>query len=104
MSVTLEQQSQVAKENLRLWLLAEKAAATEGEISVDPSVCGGEPCLAGRRVPVRVILGMLLGGHSFREVADNLPGLDEDEVRAAIRYCILLTSLDEELAYEELRQ
>jgi len=40
-------------------------------ITIDEKVMHGEPVVAGTRVPVKVVLGSLAGGMSFKEVMEE---------------------------------
>ena len=55
-------------------------------ISVDPSVCFGKPCIRGHRIWVSLILDLLAGGVTTREILDDYPGLVEEDVLACIAY------------------
>jgi len=55
-------------------------------ISIDPSVCGGRPVIAGTRVRVTDVLEMLAGGASVEEIVADFPYLADDDVRAALGY------------------
>jgi len=57
-----------------------------GRISVDPNVCFGKPCIKGHRIWVSLILDLLAGGWSIREILDNYPGLEEADILACIAY------------------
>ena len=57
-----------------------------GRISVDPAICGGRPCIRGHRIWVSLILGLLAGGATIKEVLDEYPQLDDADVRACIAY------------------
>ena len=63
-------------------------------LSSDPSVCGGEICAAGTRVPVTVILDSLAEGASKEEILASYPSLRNEHVKAALAYAA-------ELAHEE---
>jgi len=58
----------------------------------DLSVCGGEPCVKGTRIPVKVVLGHLAAGESVPEIVRNLPPLTEDDVRACLEYASYLST------------
>jgi uncharacterized protein (DUF433 family) len=62
------------------------AAATVPLISVDSAVCHGQPCVAGTRVMVSVVLDCLASGMSLDELLREYPALTADGVRAAIAY------------------
>ncbi|MGB3870961.1 MAG: DUF433 domain-containing protein [Flavobacteriales bacterium] len=44
-------------------------------ITVDPSVCGGRPCVRGMRIRVSDVLDLLASGLSAEQVLVELPGL-----------------------------
>ena len=55
-------------------------------ISVDPAVCGGRPCIRGHRSGVSLVLGLLAGGATVKDVLDEYPQLEDADVRACIAY------------------
>lgn len=55
-------------------------------ISLDPAICSGKPCIAGTRILVKTILGMLAGGYSIDQVLAAYPELSRDDVVAALEY------------------
>ena len=55
-------------------------------ISVDPSVCGGKPCIKGTRIWVSLVLDFLSGGMSEAELLKEYPQLAHEDVLAAIAY------------------
>lgn len=55
-------------------------------ISVDPSVCHGQACVAGTRVLVTVVLDNLAAGRTTDEIVADYPSLRPDDVRACIVY------------------
>lgn len=55
-------------------------------ITVDPTVCQGQPTIRGMRVTVSVVLRMLAGGASVAEVLEAYPELEEEDVRQAMWY------------------
>lgn len=60
-------------------------------ISVDPNVCHGKACIKGTRIMVSVILDNLAAGKSYKEILQNYPSLNMDDIRAAIAYGALLS-------------
>lgn len=64
--------------------------ATDNEwrkrISVDPAVHHGDPCIAGTRVPVSVIVGSIAEGDTFQRVLAAYPQLTRDDIEAALRF------------------
>jgi len=55
-------------------------------ITTDPAVCHGQACISGTRIPVAVVLDNLAAGLSSEEILVEYPGLQADDVRAAIVY------------------
>lgn len=58
----------------------------------DPEICGGEPCIAGTRIPVSVLLSHLAAGDSYEEVLRQFPRITRDDILAAIEYAAYLTT------------
>lgn len=58
----------------------------------DLSVCGGEPCIKGTRIPVKVVLSHLAAGEPVADVVRNLPPLQEADVRACLEYASYLAA------------
>lgn len=61
-------------------------------ISVDPAVCGGEPCVKGTRVPVNVVLSHLAAGDSQDDILANFPGLAREDIKACLEYAAYLAT------------
>ena len=55
-------------------------------IRIDPEICGGKPCIRGTRIWVSLILDLLAGGMSEDELRTEYPGLQHEDVLAAIAY------------------
>jgi uncharacterized protein (DUF433 family) len=55
-------------------------------ISTDPTVCHGQACIKGTRIPVSVVLDNLAAGMSAQEIVASYPPLAVDDVRAATAY------------------
>ena len=55
-------------------------------IVVNPEICGGRPIIAGTRVRVADVLGMLASGASEAEVLADFPYLSADDIRASLSY------------------
>lgn len=55
-------------------------------ISIDPRVCFGKPCIRGHRIWVSLILDLLAGGTSTKELLAEYPGLEEADLLACIAY------------------
>lgn len=55
-------------------------------IVADPAIHHGEPCLAGTRIPVRMIVGSLADGMPVERVLEDYPSLHPEDVYAALAY------------------
>ncbi len=55
-------------------------------ISTDPSVCGGEPHIAGTRISVELIQDHISAGYSVEQIGHIYPHLSSDQIEAAIEY------------------
>lgn len=55
-------------------------------ISIDPQICGGQPCIKGTRIWVSLILDFLADGMSEAELLSEYPQLVREDVLAAIAY------------------
>ncbi len=55
-------------------------------ITADPAKCGGKPCIRGMRIRVIDVLDLLSQGLSHSEILEELPDLEEADIRASILY------------------
>jgi uncharacterized protein (DUF433 family) len=55
-------------------------------ITVNPAQMGGVPCIHGPRIPVATVVGMVADGMSADEVTAELPDLDREDIREALRF------------------
>jgi len=53
-------------------------------ISVDPAVHHGDPCVAGTRVSVSVIVGSIADGDTFEQILSSYPQLTREDIQAAL--------------------
>ena len=60
-------------------------------ITVNPEVMTGLPCIRGLRIPVTTVLGLLASGATEKELLDNHPDLEPDDLRACMAYAAWLT-------------
>ena len=58
----------------------------------DPSICSGEPCIAGTRIPVSIILNHLAAGESYDEILKQFPRITKEDILAALEYAAYLTT------------
>lgn len=55
-------------------------------ILLDPEICSGKPVIAGTRIMVRNILGIVADGGTVAEVLDCYPELSPEDVSSALQY------------------
>lgn len=55
-------------------------------ITVASNQMGGVPCIRGLRIPVATVVGLVADGLTVDEIVAELPPLEAEDVRAALRY------------------
>ena len=55
-------------------------------ITVNPEQCGGMPCIRGLRIPVATVVAMLADGLTEAEILRDLPSLEPEDIREALRF------------------
>jgi uncharacterized protein (DUF433 family) len=55
-------------------------------ITFDPKIMGGKPCIRGLRVTVGTLVGLVAAGHSFPEILEAYPYLENEDLREALTY------------------
>lgn len=53
-------------------------------ITISADMLGGEPCFAGRRVPVQALFDYLKSGHPLNEFLDDFPSVSREHAVAVI--------------------
>ncbi|PPS39571.1 hypothetical protein B1A85_21990 [Chroococcidiopsis sp. TS-821] len=53
---------------------------------VNPSQCGGRPCIRSMRIRVSDVLDLFAAGFSAEQILEELPNLEMDDLRAALTY------------------
>lgn len=59
-------------------------------VTVEEDKCGGRPCIRGLRIRVSDILSLLASGASHEEILLYFPSLEEEDIRAALSYAVLV--------------
>lgn len=52
----------------------------------DHTVCGGQVCIKGTRIPVSLILDALAGGDTVDDLLRGYPTITRDDIAAALAY------------------
>ncbi len=55
-------------------------------ITINPSQCGGRPCIRGMRIRVTDVLDLLAAGLSSGQVLEELPDLEPEDITAALQF------------------
>jgi len=66
------------------------------EISVQPGIHFGKPCIAGTRIPVQNVLELVHEGVPFDVIIrDYYPDITQEQVKACVRYAINVISVED---------
>ncbi len=57
-----------------------------GRITVDHQIMGGVPCVAGTRIPVATVVGLVANGLTAEEIIAEYPQLTSADVQACLGY------------------
>jgi len=60
-------------------------------IATDPSICHGQACIRGTRIPVSVVLDNIADGATPEDIIAEYPSLSKEDIQAAIAYAAELT-------------
>ncbi len=71
---------------LEAYRVAMSKVMTKLGVVSDPEILGGEPVIAGTRIPVELILSELATGRTRSEILHSYPSLPFDAVDTAIAY------------------
>jgi uncharacterized protein (DUF433 family) len=55
-------------------------------ITIETDKMGGMPCIRGLRIPVATVVGMVANGMNEKEILDDYPDLEPDDIREALLY------------------
>jgi uncharacterized protein (DUF433 family) len=56
-------------------------------ITIEPRVCGGEPCVRGLRIPVSLlVLRHLAAGQQPQQIVAEYPELEIEDIAECLRY------------------
>jgi uncharacterized protein (DUF433 family) len=60
-------------------------------ITYNPKVMAGQACIRGMRIPVSLVVNLIAHGMQPREILDEYPDLEPEDVRQALEYAAWLT-------------
>jgi len=55
-------------------------------ITTNPTVCHGQACIRGTRIPVAVVLDNLAAGLAATDILASYPSLKPEDIQAALSY------------------
>lgn len=55
-------------------------------ITIRPEQMGGVPCIRGMRIPVATVVAMVRDGMALREILDDFPDLEAEDIHEAVRF------------------
>ncbi|PZN69919.1 MAG: hypothetical protein DM484_29045 [Candidatus Methylumidiphilus alinenensis] len=58
----------------------------DGRITINPAICNGKPTLRGKRIAVQTILEFLSAGDSDADILEQYPSLEQEDIRACLRF------------------
>lgn len=61
-------------------------------ITSDPQICGGEPCIKGTRIPVRIILSHIAAGEDYSTILKQFPRIQIEDITACLEYAAYLAT------------
>jgi len=67
-------------------------------VAVDSEICGGKPHIRGTQIYIAIILDALVEGLTPREIVNNYPCLEADDIRAAVAYAVRLAEANDGVA------
>ena len=62
------------------------AADWRQRIRIDSGIHHGDPCLAGTRVPVSVVVWSIADGDSYEQILASYPQLTREDIQAALLF------------------
>jgi uncharacterized protein (DUF433 family) len=67
-------------------LMSEDEDVGFDRVTIDPNVMGGQPCIRGLRIPVVLIVRMVASGKTFKEIIEDYPELEEEDIKQALEF------------------
>jgi uncharacterized protein (DUF433 family) len=53
-------------------------------ITLNPDICHGKPTIRNKRYPVSLILDLLASGMTEKEILDDYPALEKEDIQACL--------------------
>ena len=58
----------------------------DGRITIDPDLCNGKPTIRGKRIAVQTIMEFLSAGDSEKEILEQYPSLEKEDIQACLSF------------------
>jgi uncharacterized protein (DUF433 family) len=71
-------------------LIVEAVKVRFERISIDPTICHGQACGKGTRIPVHQIVRMLANGDTVADLLAEYPSLTREDIMACLDYAAQL--------------
>jgi uncharacterized protein (DUF433 family) len=59
---------------------------TLDRITTNPNIMGGRPCIRGMRITVSIVLNLLVNGMNKKQIIEEYPYLEEEDIDQCIAY------------------
>lgn len=60
-------------------------------ITFNPRIMGGQACIRGMRIPVSLILNLVANGKTTKEIIEDYPYVEPEDIQQSLMYAALLT-------------
>ncbi len=61
-------------------------------ITIDDKVLNGKPIIRGKRISVQTILEFIGAGDTYKEILEQYPSLEEEDLKACVKFASELMS------------
>jgi len=62
-------------------------------ITINPDICHGKPTIRNMRYPVGLILDLLSSGMTHKEIIEDYPAIQDEDIRACLAFASRLTKV-----------
>ena len=59
-------------------------------ITIDPDIMNGRPCIRGMRVQVSLVLNLVANGLTVKEIIEDYPYVEPEDISQCLRYAAWL--------------
>ena len=62
-------------------------------ITINAEICHGKPTIRDMRYPVEMVLDLLSSGMTWKEIIEDYPAIEEDDIRACLLFAAQLSKV-----------